>query len=491
MKIKHPFGVAVGQFIKQNKLILLILILAAFLRILDIGRSSFWYDEVRIATSAIQPTLGQVVKLARMDVASPPLDYILVWLMGHVSLAEGWLRLPEALWGVAAVGILYAFARQLIGRFAALAAAACLALASVHIFFSQELRFYAPLFFFYWLLTWLLFRALQDPSRRNWILVIEAATLGAYFHFYTLLAFLNGFTFLLLLTRRNSQWKSIWKGFFIAGIVTVLLVLPGFLVFGLSRSMPDLQLIWGQLLPQLSIALGWLSISGNPTGNFLGACFLILAVAGLIAAILRHHWVLVSLVVSVAIQVGLLIVMDVIARYFFVTRSFLFALPVTFLLAGYALDTLSHAREIFPGISQIHIRVFPSGRLLTGIVLSTLIVLSLVEFIEIRPVIKSNARVISSYIDQTWRPGDQVWVNPDWDGLTIAFYLSVYFNDEQISNNVYGYRWENLPDPNSVTGQIFLITGALGTDLRQELKTQGFTPIQTLEGFNCCWIHSN
>lgn len=255
--------------------------------------------------------------------------------------------------------------------------------------------------------------------------------------------------------------------------------------------MPDLQLIWGQLLPQLSIALGWLSISGNPTGNFLGACFLILAVAGLIAAILRHHWVLVSLVVSVAIQVGLLIVMDVIARYFFVTRSFLFALPVTFLLAGYALDTLSHAREIFPGISQIHIRVFPSGRLLTGIVLSTLIVLSLVEFIEIRPVIKSNARVISSYIDQTWRPGDQVWVNPDWDGLTIAFYLSVYFNDEQISNNVYGYRWENLPDPNSVTGQIFLITGALGTDLRQELKTQGFTPIQTLEGFNCCWIHSN
>jgi uncharacterized membrane protein len=482
------------QFIKQNKLIILILILAAFLRILDLGRSSFWYDEARVAIAAVQPTLFQAVKIARLDVAAPPLDYILVWLMGHISLSEAWLRLPEALWGVAAVGVVYAFARQLIGRFAALVAAACLALASVHIYFSQELRFYAPLFFFYWLLTWLLYRALTTSTRRNWLLVIEAAVIGAYFHFYTLLAFFNGLVFLAILAGRSPrgpQWKSAWQGFFISGSLTALFVLPGFLVFGLSRTMPELSLMWSQFFPELSKALGWSSLYGYPLGNILGACLLILSLSGLIIAIFRRNWVLVGLTASITLQVGLLVVMDILARYFFVMRSFLFALPLTLCLTGYALDTLARGKvESFKPFST------PPRRLsinlaLAGLILTVLVGLSLAAFMENRPFVKSNARSITAYLHQVWQPGDQVWVNPFYETLVYRFYLEVYFSDERMSDLIGGYRWEDLPNPDEITGRVFLLTEQPTPELLQDLQAHRFTPIPDLEGPRWLWVHSD
>ena len=200
--------------------------------------------------------------------------------MGRISLAEGWLRIPEAIWGIAAVGIVFIFTRKVAGKITAYAAALFLALAQVHIYFSQELRFYAALFFFYWLITWLLFRAQAKPTRHNWILVIEFAIIGAYFHFYTLFAFCNGLVFWALFSRR----RPVWNGFIISGLITGLLVLPGFFIFGLSQPMPELPMVGENLIPQLARALGWASMTGNLAGNILGVVFFILTLIGFISS---------------------------------------------------------------------------------------------------------------------------------------------------------------------------------------------------------------
>ncbi len=471
------------QFVKRNKLILIILLVAAFLRFYNLGYSNFWYDETIIATAALRPDVSQAVKIARWDVASMPMDYVLVWLMGRVSLYEGWLRIPEALWGIAAVGIVFGFTRQAAGRFAATAAALFLALAQVHIYFSQELRFYAPLFFFYWLITWLLFRAQADPTRRRWILVIEAAVIGAYFHFYTLFAFFNGLIFLAIFSRRRSAWL----GFFISGMITALCVLPGFLIFGLSRSMPPLPMDWSQLLPQLSIALGWTSITGNLVGNILGAVFLGLAIAGFAAAILRRNWALVGLAGSITFQVVIVIGMDVLAKYFFVTRSFLFALPITLLLAGYALQTLvnSHEGSLSPP------RRLSLKPLLAGLILAGLMGMSIITYVQNQPIIKSNARPIAAYLHQTYQPGDQVWVSPSWEPYMYIFYLNVYFTDDRMNDRINGYEWAALPSPEVSTGRIFLLTDQLEPDQIKNLETLGFKPSADLAGPRWLWIHSN
>ncbi len=471
------------QLIKRNKLIIIILLVAAFLRFYNLGYSNFWYDETRIATAALRPDVSQAVKIASWDVASMPLDYVLVWFMGRVSLSEGWLRIPEALWGIAAVGIVFGFTRQVAGRFAAIAAALFLALAQVHIYFSQELRFYAPLFFFYWLSTWLLFRAQADPTRRRWILVIEAAVIGAYFHFYTLFAFFNGLIFLAILSRRRSAWL----GFFISGVITALCVLPGFLIFGLSRSMPPLPMAWDQLLPQLSIALGWASITGNLVGNILGAVFLVLAIAGFVAAILRRNWALVGLTGSITLQVLIVIGMDVLAKYFFVTRSFLFALPITLLLAGYALQTLvnSHAGSLsLP--RRLSLKPLLAGLLLTG-----LIGMSIITYVQNQPIIKSNARPIAAYLHQAYQPGDQIWVSPSWEPYMYIFYLNVYFTDDRMNDKINGYEWAALPNPELSTGKVFLLTEQLIPDQIKDLETLGFKPSPDFAGPRWLWIHTN
>ena len=469
-------------FIKRNKWILIILLVAAFLRFYNLGFSSFWFDEANVAFAATQPTLSQAVKATHLSVASMPLDYIILWFMARFSQAEGWLRIPEALWGIAAVGILFLFARQVAGRTIAHLSALFLALAQVHIYFSQELRFYAPLFFFYWLNTWLFFRAQKEPSRRNWILVIEAAIIGAYIHFYTLFAFFNGLVFILLF----SRWRTTWKVFFISAMITGLCVLPGFLIFGLSTPMPDLSMFANPLLPELSKALGWSSITGNLAGNILGAVFLFLALTGLVAAILRRRWVLVGLTASIAVQIGILVVMDVLARYFFVTRTFLFALPITFLLAGYALQTLVHAPE-GPQLSSFHISI---TRPLAGFILAGLVGLSLLTYIQNQPIQKSNAHPISAYLHEAWQPGDQVWVNPAYDPFTFLFYLDVYFKDDRMIDIMKGYSWSDLPNPGETRDKIFLITQRLGPEDVKSLEIRGFERIQDLSGPSWLWVRS-
>ncbi|MEM4235170.1 MAG: hypothetical protein QXU75_08485, partial [Candidatus Methanomethylicaceae archaeon] len=76
-----------------------------FLRLLQIGNDAFWFDELNVLQVVSRNTIWEAIRVTHEHVMAMPLHYALVWLTGKVSTSEGWMRLPEAIWGTLAIGV--------------------------------------------------------------------------------------------------------------------------------------------------------------------------------------------------------------------------------------------------------------------------------------------------------------------------------------------------------------------------------------------------
>ena len=266
---------------------LLILLIGACLRFSNLGRESYWFDEAGVAVAASQPSIFQALEIAHNHVSAMPLDYVVAWIFGQISVNEGFLRLPEAIWGVAGIWSVYFFATKILHKKFALFTSLMVALAPTHIYVSQELRFYSPFFFFYWLLCALLYEVWEHPSWVNWFKVIVISIIGGYFCIFTLLAFLLAPGLFLFSNRDNSFRKRLLKRFFISISIIGLSILPGFLYFGMESPM-DYGTSW-RVIANPIIAAGWLPIYATMPGFLLGFTLFLLSIIGLVLALLRHE----------------------------------------------------------------------------------------------------------------------------------------------------------------------------------------------------------
>lgn len=485
----HSHG-SILAFLRRHAILLFIVALAAFFRLSDLGRQSYWFDEAGVAVAASQPSPMQALEIAREHVAVPPLDYLVAWCMGRFSLQEGWLRLPAALWGTASVGLVYLFTVQLLGPWAAAVSGLLLAISPAQIFLSQELRAYSAWFFFYWLTTLFLYQAIQAPTPRRWIKVIIAAVLGSYFHFFTLLAWFNGLAFLFAAWSSYQPRPLPIRGFLAVSGVIGLLVMPGFLVFG-SEPFIGYPQEWLQLVPQIFTSLGWFPLFNEGIGYILGFFLLLLACTGVTYAVSLRHMNLISLVVSAVFQIVLITMSTVVKGYFFAWRQYFVLLPFTFLFAAYALHNLVlQSTPLFTKKSVPTFNLRPVNRALAIILLLGLVASSLIEIQVDRTYLKSNARQVTTLLQQTWQPGDQVWTIPWYEPLLFNFYLEDIFADTRFSDKITGYKFENLPDPASYPGNTFLITSSLSSPDISFLFARGFQPTTLNSGPHWVWVHS-
>jgi mannosyltransferase len=199
---------------------------------LDLG---LWYDEVLTYVGYARMPFGEILTTYNNEN-----QHFVFTILAHACFqifGEGaWaLRLPAALFGVASVGSLYLFARQVGSTRQALFAAALFTFSYHHIWFSQNARGYSGLLFWVLLSSWLLLRALREDRPGLWLWYALAATLGIYTHITMVFAIAGqGVVYLASLwTRRKEDWPNRWAGlvlgFVAAGLMTLFLhalVLP-------------------------------------------------------------------------------------------------------------------------------------------------------------------------------------------------------------------------------------------------------------------------
>lgn len=169
-------------------ILIIILLLATFLRFHLLESQSFWHDEGNSARLS-ERSLSLIIEGTASDI-HPPLYYLLLraWreLVGSSEIA---LRSFSAFLGIAIVALVFSLGRQLLGnawRYGAIAGALFAAINPALIYYSQEARMYEMLAFLALVSTLLLIRILQHPQwRTSWLIAyVLTAAAGLYTHYF-------------------------------------------------------------------------------------------------------------------------------------------------------------------------------------------------------------------------------------------------------------------------------------------------------------------
>lgn len=454
------------------------------LRLYQLGTDSFWIDEVGVAQVISKPSLIEMLQAAHNHVMAMPLDYVVDWVLARFGSGEGFLRLPDVLWGVLTLVVCYLFFKQFSNQTTAVLTTLFLALSPFHIQYSQELRFYAALVFFYWLVTWQLWRAIDNPTINRWVLFSLSAIIGIYFHVYVLLAAING-VFWLWVTPSTNPIRLKVRAYFMRAMSTILLAfIIGLFIFGSVYTYENIPLLMNDssVFELLGIAFGWLPFY-TPSSflpYILGMLSLLLAMIGSIHLVRQQPRGLASvLIYSIAVQIIVIILMNSLKKYFLEPRQFIAFLPVMLFLSAHGAIAL--AKQVGSwlgrrGKSQENSPV--NAQWLTMGLLIVFTITNVPALVNYYKGDKGKAREISQLLEHAWLPGDTILTIPNYQANTYQYYLETEFGAGPLPSSIYAANWDAISKISSLPGDKFLITPyPLNSTNALTLATHDFQPL--------------
>ncbi len=185
-----------------------ILLLAAALRLIALGRESLWLDEV-ITLWQVQRPLPEVLRFVAQDI-HPPLYYLLLhtWVaLRQLPPAggEAWVRLPAALASLFSVLLIYLAGRRLATPGVGLLAATMLAVFPLDVWYAREARMYSLAAMWGLAAVWAGLRIADTASRRDYALFALASIAGMYTHYPFIVLWLVCALGIPLIARRRDR----------------------------------------------------------------------------------------------------------------------------------------------------------------------------------------------------------------------------------------------------------------------------------------------
>jgi hypothetical protein len=235
----------------ERLLVVIILIIAAFLRFWDFGSIPFMHDEFSAIFRTRYDSLSEVIQIGVKQNDTHPAGvqiFIYLWIKLY-GLSEPLLKFPFALLGVGSVYLSWKVARRWFNENTALFTALIMAVTQYNIFYSQLARPYEPGLFFSLLTVWFWTKVVFDefPKTSSWIWFVVFMAVNSYIHAFTLFFnLLVGATGLFFV--RGIKLKY----YLLAGLAVLILFIPGIPVFTAQLGRGDIG--------------GWL---GPPKPDFL------------------------------------------------------------------------------------------------------------------------------------------------------------------------------------------------------------------------------
>ncbi len=269
-------------------MIWLIIVLAFILRLINLNQS-LWFDEaINVVAAGFSDFWWFVARYSIGDF-HPPGWFAILWVWGHIfGFSEISVRLPSVFFGVATVWLIYLLGKELFNRKVGLLAALFLAIAPLHIYYSQEARMYVFSTFAVTLSFYFLHRL---TINRKWseIGYIVSIVLVLYSDYLPILVIPTQIFYLLFVKKINIK---ILVSYFIAGVAFFpwLTIFPLQLQTGINKtvSLPGWEEIVGGsnvrdlLLIPIKIFFGKVTLSNKIlyaaisvfTGLIFGSIFL-------------------------------------------------------------------------------------------------------------------------------------------------------------------------------------------------------------------------
>lgn len=176
------------RLIKRIDIILVtvLVLVATLIRFHELGRLSFWYDEL-FTTGMLKPDLKFLFHLIwKSDINMILYDVIInIWYKWFPNPTESALRVPSAIFSVVSIPVVYLLAKitspkKEMAIKAGIVAALLVTLNPFHIYFAQQLRSYSLLFLLSTLSTVLFIKAIKSKTSINsWLIysLVSAAAL--------------------------------------------------------------------------------------------------------------------------------------------------------------------------------------------------------------------------------------------------------------------------------------------------------------------------
>jgi len=158
-----------------------ILVVAACLRLCNLGTFSLWLDEIFTMTRSVL-TMPELLAAAAADADNVPLYLIVTHVCIGVGMAEPWLRLVPILAGLASILLWAQWSHIHFGARISLLTAGFMALSTFHVRYSQELRAYPYLLLVTGLAMLAADRLRTRPTRSAALILAAMIGVGWYTH---------------------------------------------------------------------------------------------------------------------------------------------------------------------------------------------------------------------------------------------------------------------------------------------------------------------
>jgi hypothetical protein len=404
------------------------LLAALILRLEQLGRDSFWYDETVSVYLASLP-LGELIAHTARDI-HPPLYYVLLHFWSVVAgQSEFSAAFFSVWWGVLLVASCTSFARWVGGDRVALLVAALVTLSPFNIWYSQETRMYtlgATLGLWMMMSTWQLLRG--GRMKKRWMFFwVASATAALYTLYYLAFVLLWIAVIVVWWLRRSRAPRGDGRRWALLALAVVLLWSP-WLPTAIRQALEPPVPAWREpvpLLTGLSETLSALALGQSMNHEVLWPLLLPLVLVVSLGLWLR--WRQKRQTLALVLLAGALVV------------------PVSFLLlSAYGGVTLYHVRYIFPyspffylllglafggWLREAHTRTRLPGAALAAIILFSPLLTLTGESVQrlwndgnhTPDDLRSGVR----QIERQWRRGDALLLNAGY----IYTALHPYFDD--------------------------------------------------------------
>lgn len=223
------------NWVRQHKLLVLLLFIGSLLRFYKLDFQSPWIDEIfTLNTTGKEKSFIEIYSFLKEHDPHPPLYYFIVHFFNlifeNTSLVA---RIISAVFGIAGLVSIYYLGKELLNKKVGLIAVALLAVNYFHIYYSQEARMYSLLFFTTTMSFLFLIKFIKRPSFKTAFFHSVFAVLMIYTQFFALFTLFSHYMILLYFVFR--PYKVTHKKFLIycvfSGLVSFILYIPALFIF--------------------------------------------------------------------------------------------------------------------------------------------------------------------------------------------------------------------------------------------------------------------
>jgi mannosyltransferase len=396
-----------------------IALLGLALRFFDLGKESLWLDEAASYYISNSTSIAGVWTSAFND-HHPPLHFIMLWAVRLLGSNEFWLRFPSACAGAATIVVIFFLGREIANEKVGLISALLLAVAPIHIYYSQEARMYAFAVLFITIAYYAFFKACNNRQWYFWTLFGIACAAAFYSHFYTGFAIITLFIGYFIIRIKefnfsqrqgtngslNSIIPSDFKSFIIGGAVALILVIPIISSF-LNQSQHFLAHTFNWGLSFWSIPYATFS-AFSFSNEIVAIFFIFLMLAGL--------WLMWRLNKYKAITLGFFLIIPVIISMYmsnsipFNVRYHLYLITLFLVIVGVGIERLSWFLNKNNGIY---------------IVLVLILLFSVVPLSDYYSSLhKEDWRDFSLNLQKITQPGDIIVPLPNYMSMPLEYYYN-------------------------------------------------------------------